>query len=129
MATSSVTELVQAVSRPRALSESSNRPLMRKSEGGGEEERKGALGRRNSENVAPNRRDSLGGTRSSMQRISELPEKIPRKSGRRSLMGYSFFFMAIVAVDISMRFVLLLLLLFMLASHPVLLFDMYCLVI
>ncbi|KAJ6751551.1 hypothetical protein OIU85_002027 [Salix viminalis] len=87
MATSSVTELVQAVIRPRALSESSNRPLMRKSEGGGEEERKGALGRRNSENVAPNRRDSLGGTRSSMQRISELPEKIPRKSGRRSLMG------------------------------------------
>lgn len=87
MATSSVTELVQAVSRPRALSESSNRPLMRKSEGGGEEERKGALGRRNSENVAPNRRDSLGGTRSSMQRISELPEKIPRKSSRRSLMG------------------------------------------
>uniref|UniRef100_A0A6M2F7W3 LOV domain-containing protein n=1 Tax=Populus davidiana TaxID=266767 RepID=A0A6M2F7W3_9ROSI len=87
MATSSVTELVQAVNRPRALSESTNRPLMRKSEGGGEEERKGAIGRRNSENVAPNRRNSHGGTRNSMQRISELPEKEPRKSSRLSFMG------------------------------------------
>lgn len=87
MATSSVTELVQAVNRPRALSESTNRPLMRKSEGGGEGERKGAIGRRNSENVAPNRRNSHGGTRNSMQRISELPEKKPRKSSRLSFMG------------------------------------------
>jgi hypothetical protein len=107
MATSSVTELVQAVNRPRALSESTNRPLMRKSEGGGEEERKGAMGRRNSENVAPNRRNSHGGTRNSMQRISELPEKKPRKSSRLSFMGYNCFLMAIVAVDTSMRFVLL----------------------
>lgn len=106
MATSSVTELVQAVNRPRALSESTNRPLMRKSEGGGEEERKGATGRRNSENVAPNRRNSHGGTRNSMQRISELPEKEPRKSSRLSFMGYNCFLMAInVAVDTSMRFV------------------------
>ncbi|KAJ6965661.1 phototropin-1-like [Populus alba x Populus x berolinensis] len=73
--------------RPRALSESTNRPLMRKSEGGGEEERKGAIGRRNSENVAPNRRNSHGATRNSMQRISELPEKEPRKSSRLSFMG------------------------------------------
>ncbi|CAK7328167.1 unnamed protein product [Dovyalis caffra] len=87
MATSSVTELVQAVNRPRALSESTNRPLMRKSEGGGEEERKGAVGRRNSENVASNRRNSHGATRNSMQRISELPEKKPRKSSRLSFMG------------------------------------------
>lgn len=93
MATSSVTELVQAMKRPRSLSESTNRPLMRKSEGAGEEERKGALARRNSENVPPSiRRTSLGGTRSSMQRITELPEKKQRKSIRLSFMGYSFFF-------------------------------------
>ncbi|KAJ4833984.1 Phototropin-1 [Turnera subulata] len=88
IAESSVTELVEAVKRPRSLSESTNRPLMRrKSEGGGEEERNGATGRRNSENVAPNRRNSNGGRRSSMQRISELPEKKPRKSSRLSFMG------------------------------------------
>ncbi|KAG8644528.1 phototropin-1 [Manihot esculenta] len=88
MATSSVTELVQAMKRPRSLSESTNRPLMRKSEGAGEEERKGALARRNSENVPPSiRRTSLGGTRSSMQRITELPEKKQRKSIRLSFMG------------------------------------------
>lgn len=91
MATSSVTELLQAVKRPRALSESTNRPLTRKSEGGAEDERKGALGRRKSENIAPNRRNSHGGTRTSMQRISEVPEKKPRKS-RLSFMGYHFFF-------------------------------------
>nr|AML78583.1 putative LOV domain-containing protein [Passiflora caerulea] len=86
MAECSVTELVEAVKRPRSLSESTNRPLMRKSEGGTEEERKGATGRRNSENVAPTRRSSLGGRRSSMQRINELPEKKPRKSSRLSFM-------------------------------------------
>jgi len=80
MATSSVSELVQAVKRPRALSESINRPLMRSSEGGGEKERSDATGRRNSENV--------GGRRNSMQRISEVPEKKQTKSARRSFMGY-----------------------------------------
>ncbi|XP_048234043.1 phototropin-1 isoform X2 [Ricinus communis] len=87
MATSSVTELVQAVKRPRSLSEATSRPLMRKSESGGEDERKGALGRRNSENVPSNRRNSLGGARNSMQSINELPEKKPRKSIRLSFMG------------------------------------------
>ncbi|OVA09952.1 PAS domain [Macleaya cordata] len=97
MATSSVTELVLAVKDPRALSESTNRPYMRKSEGGGtggagrprsSEALNGAAGgRRNSENVAPPRRNSHGGMRTSMQRISEVPEKKPRKSGLRSFMG------------------------------------------
>lgn len=90
VATSSVTELVQAVRKPRSLSESTNRPLFVKSDGEAEEERSGALGsggRRNSENIPPHRRNSLGGHRVSMQRIVELPEMKPRKSGRLSLMG------------------------------------------
>ncbi|KAK7845919.1 phototropin-1 [Quercus suber] len=88
-ATSSVTELVQAVKRPRAYSESANRPFIRKSGGGREEEegRVEVLARRNSESLAPHRRNSLGGPRISMQRISELPEKKEKKSGRRSFMG------------------------------------------
>nr|AML79565.1 putative LOV domain-containing protein [Chrysobalanus icaco] len=86
MAASSVTELVEAVKRPRALSESTNRPLMRKSEGDGNGEQR-AAGRRNSENMAPNRRNSHGGTRTTMQRISELPEKKPGRSSRLSFMG------------------------------------------
>nr|AML79437.1 putative LOV domain-containing protein [Nandina domestica] len=87
MAVSSVTELVQAVKQPRALSESTNRPFMRKSEGGGGPVRSETPGRRNSENVAPQRRNSHGIMRSSMQKINELPEKKPRKSGLRSFMG------------------------------------------
>nr|AML76685.1 putative LOV domain-containing protein [Tellima breviflora] len=103
MATSSVTELVQAVKRPRSLSESTNRPLMRKSEGGGggggggsQQDMKTELagqGRRNSENsvAPPPRRNSHGGgggySRRSMQRINELPEKKQRKSIRLSFMG------------------------------------------
>nr|AML77263.1 putative LOV domain-containing protein [Geobalanus oblongifolius] len=86
MATSSVTELVEAVKRPRALSESTNRPLMRKSEGNGNAEERAAA-RRNSENMAPSRRKSDSGTRTSMQRISELPEKKPGRSNRLSFMG------------------------------------------
>nr|AML79164.1 putative LOV domain-containing protein [Drimys winteri] len=90
MAESSVSELVLAVRHPRALSESTNRPpFMRKSEGGGEQARSEATGRRYSENIAPARRNSHGGMRISMQSISEMPEggKKPRKSGLRSLMG------------------------------------------
>nr|AML77938.1 putative LOV domain-containing protein [Tropaeolum peregrinum] len=87
MARSSVHELMQAVKRPRARSESTKRPFTRKSEGGGEEERSGAMGRRNSENVASTRRISQTVSRNSMQRINELPEKKPRKSGRMSFMG------------------------------------------
>ncbi|GFZ17952.1 phototropin 1 [Actinidia rufa] len=87
MATSSVTELVQAVRRPRALSESTNRPLVRRSEGGSDSERSEAVGWKNSENTAPPRRHSVAGTRVSMQKISELPEKKPKKSGRLSFMA------------------------------------------
>ncbi|XP_019057835.1 PREDICTED: phototropin-1 isoform X2 [Tarenaya hassleriana] len=90
-ATSSVTELVEAVKRPRALSESTNlHPFMRKSEGGGgAADAPAKLGRRKSEHAAPpGRRNSHGGARrNSMQRISEVPEKKPRKSSRRSFMG------------------------------------------
>ncbi|KAL6011146.1 Phototropin-1 [Asimina triloba] len=89
MAVSSVSELVQAVKQPRALFESTNRPLMRKSEGGGEQARREATGRRYSENIAPMRRNSHGGIRPPMQKLNEIPEvvKKPRKSGLRSIMG------------------------------------------
>nr|AML77450.1 putative LOV domain-containing protein [Buxus sempervirens] len=83
VAASSVSELVLAVKDSRRFSESTNRPFLRKSEGGGEQERSQAMGRRNSENIPPPRRNSLGGMTNSMQKISELPEKKPRKSGRR----------------------------------------------
>nr|AML78469.1 putative LOV domain-containing protein [Cercis canadensis] len=87
-ATSSVTELVKAVKRPRALSESANRPLTRKSGGGEEEEKTENASRRKSESMASFRRKSLGGNRNSMQRISELPEKKQKNSRRRSLMRF-----------------------------------------
>ncbi|KAK3012630.1 hypothetical protein RJ639_008586, partial [Escallonia herrerae] len=85
MATSSVTELVQAVKRPRALSESANRPFMRKSGGGGDNDGfEAAL----EKNMVPQRRYSHAGTRTApMQRISELPEKKPKKTSRLSFMG------------------------------------------
>lgn len=94
MASSSVTELVQAVKRPRALSESTNiRPLLiRKSEPGSDQERLDALGKRSIENYMPPpppRRNSHAGVPTSMQRINELPEKKTKKtSRRRSFMGY-----------------------------------------
>nr|AML78460.1 putative LOV domain-containing protein [Euphorbia mesembryanthemifolia] len=86
IAATAVTELVEAVKRPRALSESNKqRPKMRKSsETEGEGDKKGGLGRRNSENV-PSIRTSIG-TRTSMQAINELPEKKTRKSARLSFM-------------------------------------------
>nr|AML78619.1 putative LOV domain-containing protein [Dryas octopetala] len=87
MASNSVSELVQAVKRPRSLSESMNRPFIRKSGGGRAEEGTEALGRRNSESVAPPRRNSRGDIKLSMQCISELPEKKQRKTSRRSFMG------------------------------------------
>ncbi|KAK3012470.1 hypothetical protein RJ639_007981, partial [Escallonia herrerae] len=85
MAVSSVTELVQAVKRPRALSESANRPFMRKSGGGGNNDGfEAAL----EKNTVPQRRYSHAGTRTaSMQRISELPEKKAKKTSRLSFMG------------------------------------------
>nr|AML78015.1 putative LOV domain-containing protein [Hypecoum procumbens] len=91
MASSSVTELVLAVKNPRgSLSDSTNRPLMRKSEGGGGGARSDALGagRKHSENATPPRRHSHSAMRrTSMQKISEVPEKKPKKSARRSFMG------------------------------------------
>ncbi|VVA20817.1 PREDICTED: LOV domain-containing [Prunus dulcis] len=88
MASNSVSELVQAVKRPRSLSESMNHPLFRKSGGGRTEERTEVLARRNSESVAPPRRNSRGDhPKISMQRISELPEKKQKKTSRLSFMG------------------------------------------
>ncbi|XVF46425.1 hypothetical protein PTKIN_Ptkin03bG0025600 [Pterospermum kingtungense] len=92
MAAGSVTELVEAVRRPRSLSESTNQyPFIRKSGGGGGGGGGGvgAMARRNSENVPPpHRRNSNGGgTRISMERISEVPQKKPRRSSRLSFMG------------------------------------------
>lgn len=86
MAASSVTELVQAVKRPRALSESINYPLFRKSGGDREDGGTETLGRRKSESAAPIRQNLNGVTRSSMQPINELPEKKQGKSSRRSFM-------------------------------------------
>nr|AML79014.1 putative LOV domain-containing protein [Maesa lanceolata] len=82
-ATSSVTELIQAVKRPRALSESTYRPFMRKSRDGQEDRSEP-----NSEKVGPPRRHSVAGLRTSMEKINELPEKTkPKKSRRHSLMS------------------------------------------
>lgn len=89
MAVSSVNELVMAVKEPRAFSESMNRPLFRKSE---IEEEQAKIGRRNSEYVTPTRRNSQGSRRNSLQTLREIPEEIrkkPRKSGFRSIIGYS----------------------------------------
>lgn len=91
MASNSVSELVLAVKRPRSLSELMNRPFIRKSGGGRTEERTEAAGRRNSESVAPPRRNSCGDhPKISMQCISELPEKKQKKTSRLSFMGYNF---------------------------------------
>ncbi|KAL4297731.1 hypothetical protein GQ457_12G029410 [Hibiscus cannabinus] len=89
MVAGSVTELVEAVRKPRSLSESSNGPFTRKSGGWEEDKEEGVvtMARRNSENVPPHRRNSNGGMRLSMERISEVPEKKPRKSSRLSFMG------------------------------------------
>ncbi|KAL5581148.1 hypothetical protein UlMin_013590 [Ulmus minor] len=89
MATCSVNELVDAVKRPRALSESRTRAFMRKSGGGRDDDGTEALARRKSESVAPPRRISHSAPRPSMQRISEVPEKKKqKKSARHSFMGF-----------------------------------------
>nr|AML77598.1 putative LOV domain-containing protein [Dipsacus asper] len=80
MAVNSVTELVQAVKRPRAMSESTNRPLIRKSAGGTDKDRSEMTG-----NV---RRKSHTGIRTSMEKINEIPEMKQKKSSRRSFMGF-----------------------------------------
>lgn len=90
-ARSSLSELVLAVKRPRALSESTNRPFRRRSEGSVERLSSDSHPRRNSENDSPvpSRRTSRSGMRSPMQKINELPQisKKSQKSGLRSFMG------------------------------------------
>ncbi|GAB2274287.1 Phototropin-1 [Dionaea muscipula] len=88
MAASSVNELLQAVKRPRALSESTNLPFKRKSNDGGENQSPGTGMRRNSESMAAFRRNSHGGLRHSMEQISEVPEKKHQKHKRLSFMGF-----------------------------------------
>ncbi|XP_020214299.1 phototropin-1 isoform X2 [Cajanus cajan] len=88
-ANSSVSELVLAVRRPRALSESGGRPLIRKSASGDDaQEKPEKSSRRKSESVASFRRKSHAGDRSSMERIAEIPEKKHKNSRRRSFMGF-----------------------------------------
>lgn len=92
LAVSSVTELVQAVKkpgRPRALSESTNRPFTRKSGSGDVPEifDASSAGKKSSENKAPARRHSHAVTRSTMQQIDEVPQKKPKKPSRLSFMG------------------------------------------
>ncbi|KAK9756755.1 hypothetical protein RND81_01G118900 [Saponaria officinalis] len=79
MAVSSVNELVQAVKRPRAFSESGNRPFRRNSGGNKPKEGSGLM-RRKSETVAAGRRISL-------ERLNEEPSKKSQNSRRRSFMG------------------------------------------
>nr|AML76691.1 putative LOV domain-containing protein [Philoxerus vermicularis] len=79
-AANSVNELLQAVERPRALSESGNRPFRRNSGGGDDKDRSLSQLRRKSEHMPPARRLSL-------ERLSEVPEKKSKRSRRRSFMG------------------------------------------
>ncbi|RDX60165.1 Phototropin-1, partial [Mucuna pruriens] len=95
-ATTSASELMQAMKRPRALSESASRPSIRKSgcaeeEKEKEEEEKEKAEktlRRKSESGASFGRKSQGGNRISMERIIELPENKQKNSQRRSFMGF-----------------------------------------
>lgn len=87
-ARSSVSELLLALKNPRSLSESLNSTLKRKSQ-----ESEGVFsaqvpGKRSSESGS--RRNSRSGMRSSLHKISEVPEGgyKTRKSGLRSFMGY-----------------------------------------
>ncbi|KAJ4807590.1 phototropin 2 [Rhynchospora pubera] len=83
-ARSSLSELVMAVKQPRSFSLSDSVPFGRKSEGGGEF----FTGRRSSENAPSSRRNSGGGTRSSLQKISEVPEKVVKKSRKSGLLSF-----------------------------------------
>lgn len=107
-ATNSVSELVQIMKRPRALSESASRPSVRKSgfaeeekqslqeeeEEEEEEEKEKAekILRRKSESGASIGRKSEGGNKISMQRISEVSENKLKNSQRRSFMRYILLF-------------------------------------
>nr|AML77202.1 putative LOV domain-containing protein [Digitalis purpurea] len=80
MASNSVTELLEAVKKPRtrALSESTNRPPIRRSSDGQE--------KLNIHSTAPNRRHSDSGTRVPMHnKLTGIPEKPLRKSNHQSL--------------------------------------------
>ncbi|KAK4791706.1 hypothetical protein SAY86_032119 [Trapa natans] len=89
MATSSVTELVQAVRKPRSLSESDSGPFVRKSGG---KERSSSMSDAALGGLGPGKQRKSSG---SMERISEIPEKKTKKkknkptkkSTRRSFMG------------------------------------------
>ncbi|MED6182537.1 Phototropin-1 [Stylosanthes scabra] len=101
-ATTSVSELVNAIKRPRALSESTNRrPFTRKSFAADHhhqqqqqeaEDKAEKTSRRKSESIASSaRRKSQGGGGdgiTSLQQISEIPEKKHKNSRRRSFMGF-----------------------------------------
>lgn len=98
MATSSVTELVEAVKRPRALSESTNRhPFATDSRKDSDQNKSDVLsiGRRKSAETMfpppppPQRRNSHTGVRTltTMQPIDELLEKKQKKSKRLSFIG------------------------------------------
>ncbi|RDX78870.1 Phototropin-1, partial [Mucuna pruriens] len=88
-ANSSVSELVLAVRRPRALSESGSRPLIKKSASGDDaHEKPEKSSRRKSESMTSFRRKSHAGDRSLMEKITELPEKKHKNSRRRSFMGF-----------------------------------------
>lgn len=92
-ASGAVAELVEALKRPRSFSESKSRPWRRKSKGNStvdEEEEAASRARRRSENLPPpsRRSSSFTKTSSSMQCITEFPEKKQySKSSRRSFMG------------------------------------------
>ncbi|PKA48519.1 Phototropin-1A [Apostasia shenzhenica] len=88
-ARSSLSELLIVVKDPNSLSESTNRPLFRKSETGADVLGSEDHGRRNSENANQFRRTSHSSMRSSMEKINELPEerRKSRKSGLLSFMG------------------------------------------
>ncbi|KAI7747522.1 hypothetical protein M8C21_016724 [Ambrosia artemisiifolia] len=100
MATSSVTELVEAVKRPRSLSESTSRHAFATEPKNNSDKKKSSvfnLGRRKSaETIIPpppppprSRRNSHPGVRTitTMQPINELPEKKQKKLKRLSFMG------------------------------------------
>lgn len=96
-ASSTVTELVQAVKRPRALSESANRPPVIPKPEGRKEDHETAknLSRRKSEtsvvtSTFTHQKPQEGRRRNSMHIINELPEKKHKHSRRRSFMGYDF---------------------------------------
>ncbi|CAM0152363.1 unnamed protein product [Urochloa decumbens] len=87
-ARSSVSELLLALKNPRSLSESRNSTLKRKSQDSEGVFLTQVSGKRSSESGS--RRNSHSGMRSSLQKISEVPEggNKSRKSGLRSFIGF-----------------------------------------